>query len=304
MSDPGVSPVAPARSSAVMTGAQTPACPNCQSPTVDSFCAECGERQPSRADFSIRGLLGDAFHEVTSIDSRLLKSIIALLSEPGLLTREWFEGRRGRYVKPLSLFIMLNVAFFIIQPHTGLLSYKYQNYVYGTSPAARHRVSLIERRRAQTRDTPEQFEARFNATLQDQKKTLLIFDIPVVAMTLALLYAWRRRFFAEHLVFSVHAYAFLLVFLGTMVPLLYLVVMPGLLALGASRDIMRWFDGERGISILLAIVMGSYLYLALRRVYGDRPVAAILRAAIVFVVIGQLTGVYHDVLFYTTLYLL
>lgn len=304
MSDAGVPSVTSAHDSLAETVADTPACTNCRSPDVATFCAACGERQPSRADFTLRGLLRDAFHEFTSIDGRLMKSVVALLTKPGLLTREWFEGRRGRYVKPFSLFVVLNVAFFVIQPHTGLLSYKYQNYVYGTNPTARHRVALIEKRRAQTHDTPAQFEVRFNAALQDQKKTLLIFDIPVVALTLALLYVWHRRLFAEHLVFSIHAYAFLLVFLGTMVPLLYLLVVPMLLAVGVPRENVRWFEGDGGISLVLAIGMGSYLYLALRRVYGDGRIAAIFRAVAVFFVIGQLTTVYHDVLFYTTLYLL
>ena len=280
------------------------ACTNCGSPSVKAFCADCGERQPSHRDFSVRGLLVEAFHDLTSIDGRLTRSIIALMSKPGLMTREWFEGRRGRYVKPFSLFLLLNVAFFLVQPHTTLLSYKYSNYVYGSSPAALRRVGLVEKQRARLGDTTEQFVTRFNAGLQDQKKSLLVFCIPVVAMGLAVMYAWRRRFFAEHLVFSIHAYAFLLLFMGVVLPAVTFLVTSATGLLGLPADRLHWFHTDDGFTAVLAVVLGSYLYLALRRVYGDGRIPALLRTVALFFLIGRLINVYHDVLFYTTLYTL
>ncbi|MDQ2668099.1 MAG: DUF3667 domain-containing protein, partial [Gemmatimonadota bacterium] len=255
-------------------------------------------------DYSVRGLIGDAFHELTSIDGRLTRSIVALMSKPGLLTRDWFEGRRGRYVKPFSLFLLLNVAFFLVQPHTDLLSYKYSNYVYGNSASARHHVALVEKQRAKLGDTAEQFVIRFNAGLQDQKKSLLVFCIPVVALGMTLMYAWRRRYFAEHLVFSIHAYAFLLLFMGVVMPALNFLVTSVATLLGLPADRLHWFHTDAGFTVVLAVVLGSYLYLALRRVYGDGPLAAVLRTTALFYLIGRLINVYHDVLFYTTLYTL
>ena len=281
-----------------------PACSNCGSAAVNTYCADCGERQPSHRDFSVRGLVLDAAHEITSLDGKLVRSVVALLTKPGLLTREWFEGRRGRYVKPFSLFLLLNVAFFIIQPHTQLLSYKFQNYMTGSDAGALRRIALMKQKRADLGDTPQQFETRFNAALQDQKKSLLIFDIPVLAIVIALVYAWRRRYFAEHLVFSIHIYAFLLFFLGVMVPLVYSGIFRLLSAAGVSRVSLQRMDGDAAISVLLLAVMGPYIYVALRRVYNDNRLGAVVRTAILFMAIGQLTDVYHDVLFYTTIFLL
>ena len=278
------------------------ACTNCGSAVVAAYCADCGERQPSHRDFTMRSLAADIFHDATSIDGRLWRSIVALLTRPGLLTREWFEGRRGRYVKPFSLFVMLNVAFFIVQPHTQLLSYQMSQYVSGDGSVARERRAMLERRRARGKDSPEQFEVRFNAALQDWKKSLLIFCTPVVAVVLAVLYAWQHRYFVEHVVFSIHAYAFLLVVLALFIPLFYKVLLPGLVKLGVPVMSLQWLDGDQGVSLVLAILMCSYLFVALRRVYGDGRIAAALRAAVLFLVIGKLVNVYHDVLFYTTLY--
>lgn len=278
------------------------ACPNCGSAVVAAYCADCGERQPSHQDFSMRSLAAEVFHDITSIDGRLWRSIVALLTKPGLLTKEWFEGRRGRYVKPFSLFVMLNVAFFIVQPHTQLLSYQMSQYVYGSGAEAQHRRDLLERRRARSKDSPDQFEVRFNASLQDWKKSLLIFCTPILAVVLTLLYTRQRRFVAEHFVFSVHAYAFLLVVLAAFIPLFYKVMIPGVVLLGVPESSLSWLDGDQGIGFILALLMCSYLFVALRRVYGDGRIAAALRAVVLFAVIGKLVNVYHDVLFYTTLY--
>jgi len=274
------------------------ACTNCGSPRVAAYCAACGEKQPSAQDYSLRGMLLDAFHELTSLDGRLVRSVVALVSRPGLLTREWFEGRRGRYVKPFSLFIMLNVAFFVIQPHTGLLSYQYAQYVRN-SPARR---ALAERRLGGANGASAASAAsvaRFNATLQDQKKTLLAFCIPVMALAMAVLYLGQGRLFAEHLVFAVHTYAFLLLFMGVAIPLLDMAIHAATVA-GVGGFV--WLSGDQGITVILAAVLGPYVYLSLRRVYGDGRLAAAVRAVIVFFLIGQLINVYHDVLFYTTLY--
>jgi hypothetical protein len=302
MATAGAADIVSTPPSAARMTSRAPACTNCGSAVVATYCAECGEKQPSRHDFSLRGLAADVFHDVTSVDGRLLRSLVALLTKPGLLTREWFEGRRGRYVKPFSLFVVLNVVFFVIQPHTQLLSYRYDNYVYGQSATSRDHFASVQQRRAKTGDTQQQFEARFNASLQDGKKSLLVFCIPVLALALTVLYAGRGRYFAEHLVFSIHTYAYFLVFMGAVVPFLQFIVLRGLVAIGAPHHAVEWMLSDAGLTVVLAVVIGSYVYLALRRVYGDGPVAAAVRAAIVFMLVGQLTNVYHNVLFYTTLY--
>lgn len=280
------------------------ACTNCGSATVAVYCADCGQRQLSHRDFSVRALMLDAAKELSSVDGRLASSIVALLTRPGKLTREWIEGRQRRYVKPLSLFLLLNVAFFLVQPHTQLLSYKYSNYVFGSNAGARQRVALVEARRAKLGLTPAEFAVRFDAVLQGQKKSLLLFDIPIFALALAILFAFQRRLFAEHIVFSVHVYAFLLIFFVAAVAVFFPLTHWVAPAFAATRGAIAWIQSDEGITTLLAAVMGSYLYLGLRNVYKSGRITAVLRTIILFYLIGALTNVHHDVLFYTTLYTL
>src|SRR3954470_16686728 len=158
----------------------SPPCPNCGSAMVAEFCARCGELQPAHRDLSIRAVAHDAVQEFVGVDGKIPRTLWALLTKPGLLTREFIDGRRGRYSKPLSLFLVLNVLFFLIQPHTGLLRYQLSDYIGAADDTSDARAALmVQAKLASTGETRASYEPRFNRTLSDQKKSMLLFAVPV-----------------------------------------------------------------------------------------------------------------------------
>ncbi|MEO8622933.1 MAG: DUF3667 domain-containing protein [bacterium] len=295
-------------------------CANCGKGPVAAYCAACGQKRMTEHDLTVSGFLHDTVHEFTSLDGRLLATLGALLLRPGLLAREYFAGRGSRYMKPLSLFVLLNLVFFIIQPHTGLLSYSYANYTdYDGDVAAKlqdaanstriDRAMAVEaKREARGRpprvpilEAPAVFAARFDDTLQDLKKSMLIVCIPILALAMLFLYLPGRHRFAEHLVFSVHVYAFFLFFAGIVVTPLFVGVYKALRAFNVSEAALSVLSTEPALIAALFVAMGSYIYLGLRRMYGDSRVAAAVRSTALFVVMQYLILAYHDVLFYATL---
>jgi hypothetical protein len=121
--------------------------------------------------------------------------------------------------------------------------------------------------------------------------------IPVFAMGLAIVYGFRRYFF-EHLIFATHLYAFLLV---------WIIVAAAALAVGVYM-ITGMSIARAGANTVvgLAIVAGLlvYQFVALRRVYGDRPVAAALRSVMLGALwLPTLEG-YRQTLFVITLKLM
>jgi uncharacterized protein DUF3667 len=57
-------------------------------------------------------LAHDLVHEFLHVDSKIFRSVKLLLLKPGFLTREYFEGRRVRYVSPLRLYLVFSVIYF------------------------------------------------------------------------------------------------------------------------------------------------------------------------------------------------
>ena len=91
------------------------ACANCGTPLLGPHCYRCG--QP--VDGLVRhfgSIMGDFLDTVLNIDARVFRTLWPLLSKPAYLSKEYFAGRRVRYVSPVRLFFFLSiVTFFVAQ---------------------------------------------------------------------------------------------------------------------------------------------------------------------------------------------
>lgn len=94
--------------------AQLPAtCDNCGTALTGKFCAACGQRHEPHVQ-SLAHFVAEGIEGVTHADSRLWRSLGYLLTRPGLLTREFLEGRRARYLPPFRLYLVISVVFFLV----------------------------------------------------------------------------------------------------------------------------------------------------------------------------------------------
>lgn len=96
-------------------------CPNCKTELLGQFCASCGQNQ-RRTDRFLFALIAEAFEDVFTFDSRASKTLFRLLFKPGALTKEYFKGRRARYVQPLRLYFITSLAFFFLLSLQSALS--------------------------------------------------------------------------------------------------------------------------------------------------------------------------------------
>jgi hypothetical protein len=62
----------------------------------------------------VRELAVDAFWELSGWDGRFATTVRALFRHPGMLTREFLEGRRARYISPLRLYLMASLVYFLV----------------------------------------------------------------------------------------------------------------------------------------------------------------------------------------------
>jgi hypothetical protein len=273
-------------------------CGNCGAPLNGPFCSQCGEKKISAKDYSLTHVIEETLAEFAHFDSKFLRTLKLLFTQPGQLSNAFFHGGRSRYTKPLTLFIIINVIFFIAQPHTRLFFYKYANYV--TNPALAAAVSGHLR---QSGESQQSYATRFDANLQNQKKSLLIVSVPILALVMAILFVGSGRTYAEHLVFSVQVYAFLLSYLAVVAVVMLLSVMLGLRVFGpAVEPIARTLESESVMDSVLLIGVAAYMYSGLRRAYHASRLRAAVSAAILGFAAGSLVGLYHNLLFYVTLW--
>lgn len=271
------------------------ACGNCGAQLTGPYCSQCGEKKFAPHDYSIAHLFEEVLDGLTHFDTRFLRTLRVLFTKPGELSRAYFEGGRSRYTKPLSLFIIINVVFFFIQPHTGLFNYKYAHYV----SIPRYSAAVQDHLKA-TGETQSIYAARFNENLHHQKKSILIVAVPILALVMSLVFLGTGRTYAEHLVFSVQVYAFLLVYLVVVILGVLFPVVLGLRSIFPTAQRLRMLRGEFLIDTVLGIGLVTYTYLALRRAYQTSPTRSAISAVVLTFAVVLTIIAYHTVLFYLT----
>jgi hypothetical protein len=272
------------------------ACPNCGDKFSGRFCSNCGERRIAGEDYSLRRFLGEAFNILTSFESNFFRSFATLITRPGKLTAEYFRGRRKSYLKPLQLFVFCNVIFFFAHSYIGFNSLTTPLYVHlnmlSHSRLARHMVDSELRARNMTYD---EYRPRFDAAIEGQAKTLVIVMVPLYALALQLFYWRTRRYYVEHLVFSLHFFAFLLLLIAAMHAALFV----------AWRFLglrLLMLQSDNFVTLSMLSICGAYLFFALRRAYRQGKTLTILKCLALCLSIIVVIQLYRFILFFTTFY--
>lgn len=244
------------------------ACLNCGETLLGEFCWRCGQeaidlRRP------LRDLASDFLDDVLDLDSRLLRTIGPLLFRPGRLTREYLAGRRAPYVRPLKLYLLAALVAF------GVLAIWPQRAVRvtveptGPAPAAEAGKPPTDFDRAVRKALAD--PRKFQETVAETMPRAFFLLLPAFALLLKVLYLRRRILYLDHLVFALHFHAFAFVIMALVVPL------------GAAG-----FPELLRAALLLSVFV--YLFLALRKVYGDSRPVAWLRFVVLMITYGAALG--------------
>lgn len=217
-------------------------CRNCGESAPGAYCSACGQETRDRLP-TLREFMREAAGRLVALDGKLWKTLGALFFRPGFLTREYFAGRRRRYIRPARMFLIASLILFAtLQIATALMDID----VIQVDPAAKSGVAarpgnekgagirLDEDFNVDVGELPDAVPAlkkrveRFNRLPTAEKGAQLMSGalrygpyamfvlLPAFAALLKLLYLGRRRrhparprLYGEHLVFAAHNHAFL-----------------------------------------------------------------------------------------------
>ncbi len=261
--------------------ASSPAvCRNCGAPVSTPFCGECGQPTADRL-LSVPDLLSDILEDQLSVNGSAARTVGPLLFRPGFLTQEYLDGRIVRYVAPFRLFLLSTALWLFAgalvlhlrQPQIEAMARAHyadmqarQKRFTGSASGVMFRAVPFDsaawprelrplgwyllRKQAQlnARGPAGAAIAWVNAQ-QRSFSTLAVLLVPAVAGLLKLIYFRRRRLFAEHVVFALHFHAFAFLAMA-----------------GAMLLTLLWTR----LQIVGLALIGIYLLLAMKRVYGDR----------------------------------
>lgn len=186
-------------------------CPTCHNQVFTPFCPACGERPLNEDDLKLRGLFKQFFHALSSIDSRLIRTLRNLVRRPGLLTVAYVQGQRMPYTGPIQLFLVANVLFFAMQSltNTNIVSSPLDSHLYNQDWSVLAQ-RLVSNHLGTMHMTLESYAPIFNNAVVTNAKALIILMVVPFTLLLPIMFFRARRPFGAHIVFSLHLYTFLL----------------------------------------------------------------------------------------------
>jgi Protein of unknown function (DUF3667) len=243
------------------------ACPSCGAEAMGHFCSNCGEKEVSQSNYSIRHYLKELTVALTLLDSKVLRSLWPLISKPGYLSSEYFRGRRVRYVRPLQLFVFLNVIYYFSLSlfvattfTTPLATQLHMNDYY-----AAHASRQVNQKMQNDQISYEALEAKYNKRTSILSKTLIFLLIPIFAVLFYALFFKKRKYFVEHVVVATHFWSFNLLLLGVILPIVTVLLTRLLMTFNISAT---YATNDNIASIALQICIAVYLFAMLRRFYA------------------------------------
>jgi hypothetical protein len=283
-------------------------CPNCSELLWGQYCASCGQRARTRM-ITFWELLKDAGDLLSSLDSRIWRTLGLLLFRPGRLTLDYLQGKRARFVPPVRLFIASSIVFFFIATLNARFQFGDDAVLFPgpdeappvaeeSEPAPRTRAGaqvgginideacnvdysgvpewlarLLPAERAVEiceRIVADRGQSFARAVLGNIPAMMFLF-LPLMGLVMKLLYPLSGRYYAEHLLFLVHYHSF------------FFLINILLVATRWAAELAA--PGRLPTDLLTAAVfiyIPVYLFRAMRRVYGQ----GFLATAFKYVLLG------------------
>ena len=89
-------------------------CKNCNQFVNGNYCHDCGQRT-SVDKITFQETFQDFINSIVSVNAPLFITLRLLVVNPGKLFREFIDGKRKKYYKPVPFFILATLAYLIIR---------------------------------------------------------------------------------------------------------------------------------------------------------------------------------------------
>ena len=167
------------------------ACANCGHTPVGRYCPACGQRQLSRAQFSLRHLAGELSANLLQWDNKLLRTLVLALAKPGHLSAQYIAGARSRYSSPITLLLLLFFFFFIGSvPLTDFTLPLQAHLEWGKWYSAPF-ADWLHAKAAATSGGMSALALAFGQQQHELAKTLVLLHVPLFAIGLKVLHVRR-----------------------------------------------------------------------------------------------------------------
>lgn len=262
-------------------------CKSCSNQFTGIYCNQCGEKVIEPADRSFKKFLSNILIAVTFADSKFAKTLWLILKNPGYVSAEFANGRTVKYLRPISLFFVLNLVYFLF-PVIQLFNASLNTQML--SPFSDFIRPIVAKKMVVEHLDLSSFALLYGNKSTSLAKLMVMLFVILASLPLNFLYRKRNRYFTDHVGYAVELACFNL-FVNTMV-----------LAVLASLAGVGQYLNE---TVLTAIFITTNLYFLIRsgRVFYQETGWRLLLKSILMIGLLKLAlEVYRLILFFMTIW--
>ena len=238
------------------------ACPNCATLLIGVHCHACGQKKINPNEFSLKRFIARVVNDFTDLEStKVFKTLVAMFTKPGLLTREYLAGRRGNYIGPVKLYLTFSALYFLFA--WGALA-----EIRGSATDRTAKTPMVVNAARKRGVDAAVLADKVHQKAERYASAFRFFSVLISGTFLAAFYFRMKRYYVEHLVFSLYYYSFDF-FCKSAFALIFIVAA----AIGFKLP-------QQVLNLFYPIALG-YLALALKRVYQQRwPITSVKAVAL------------------------
>lgn len=190
-------------------------CPTCSTRYGSNYCPGCGEKRFEEDDLSIGHFYRHVIESVFNIDGLVWRSVYKLIFKPGELTVKYIRGSRTDVMRPMQLFFVVNLFFYVILYNTSFffsrvddMAEGYGNYFtlknlfhYDIAEAVKNKAEAYA-------INVNTFNEAVEKGANELSKAGLFVLVPLLGLVYYQLFKKRDAYFIEGHVFALHSLTF------------------------------------------------------------------------------------------------
>jgi hypothetical protein len=272
-------------------------CKSCGNEFRGLYCNVCGEKIIEPKDRSFRVFLSKILIATTIVDNKFVKSLVLTIRQPGFLSREYVDGRRVNYMRPLQMFFILNLTYFLFPVLQMFNSSLYtQLYVLPHRQIARE---VVSKKVGAEGLSIQGFEMMYNDKTNGFAKLLLVLFVILASLPLSLIFRKKDRFFTDHLALSVELTSFNLAINAISLSVV-LVIMNKLF----KWSNVTWGNYLNDLTLTIVFVLTNlyFIFIAANSFYNQNGKRRIVKALLGVLGLFLALEVYRFLLFFITVW--
>ncbi len=272
-------------------------CRSCGATFSGTFCNMCGERIPEPGEKSISSFLAGLMNAITSLDGKFLRTLKIMLKKPGEVSYHYMNGKRVPFYKPMSMFFIANLIYFLFPLYNSLNSSLYVQM--NMLPHSKLATELVQQRIAVEKIDFDTFQIQYNQQSTSMAKMVLVLLVIYFSIPLTLVNYSRKMFYSDHLLVSLEACS--IIILVNFVVLMWVFQLVIYLFGQLGSNIQYLLNDNYTMWISMSVLF--YLFFQLeRRAYAQPIGRALAKAGLLVFGFFVVLQMYRASLFFVTLW--